>query len=433
VVDWSLYTAPEEQITADLLRTFIDEQREARLLAESMTLELKERRHGDNIAKAVAGFANTEGGVVLVGISENNPSFETAPGVSPNEVVAIGDSCRNLLTPLVRPSIVPVALPDGENVVVVVRVDSDASLVPVCKAGAVFVRAPGQTVPASREQIIALATRPQGAATALVPSLSSAFAPSYEANRDETRDALVRVASAVWLRKSVHDFVFGTSVRESLRARLDATPFFLYPAQTRFEWRRPENRPHCVDSGFTANNATFVVDYPGDDATYRVTAHFRKDGYRIAYALDLELRVRTRGDLEPETRLGRAELSAALLMGLETAALILPDELATAAGSAPQRIDAVHVWAQNPGQSFDTLLDLSHTHRASQNPMGSQWGWERSAPRTLDEVTHSVRTELERLYLDIGLTDAEVIADEDVQRGLAERSHVLDEVITTAP
>ena len=219
VDNWSLYTAPEDAIDADLLRSFVAEQRESRLLTESLTLELKRRRQGDNIARTIAAFANTDGGILLVGVDEDSPVFDTSPGVPSTEVVAISDSCRNVLDPLVQPSIVPVALPEGDRVVIVIRVDPEPAVVPVCKGGTVFVRAPGQTVPATREQIIALATRPStvGASLQTIPSLNTAFYPDYQISQGSPRDALIRIAGGVWLRPSVGEFMFGTAHRDSLR------------------------------------------------------------------------------------------------------------------------------------------------------------------------------------------------------------------------
>lgn len=431
VVTWSLYTAPDEQITPDLLRAFISEQREARLMTESMTLELKERRHSDNVARAVAGFANTEGGIILVGISEDDPSFDGAPGVSPSEVVAIGDSCRSLLAPLVQMSIVPVPLPAGDKVVIVIRVDADPSVRPVVKAGTVMVRAPGQTVPASHEQIIAMVARSQNPSTIDVPtfSLMDSFRPAYDANRGQFRDALIRVAGGVWLRPSASEMVFGVKQRAQLRESLEQSPLFLYPALGSFDWRRPERRPDCVEGAFTASTASFEIEYPQDDDAYRVSARFRRDGYRISYALDLELRTQSRLDRGAPPRLGRNELTTALLAGVETAALLLPEVVATIANSAPQRVESIYAWALNGGLSFDVLLDLSRDERASENSMGSQWSLEMEAPRTTDEVATSIRSQLVSLYLDLGLQHAESLADQDVIRGQLELGRIGDELI----
>lgn len=433
VDEWSLYTAPEEDIDADLLRSFIDEQRESRLLTESMTLELKRRRQGDNVVRAIAGLANTDGGIVLVGVDEDNPTFDNSPGVPATEVVAIADSCRNVLSPLVQPSIVPVRLADRELVVVVVRVDADPTIAPVCKSGTVFVRAPGQTVPATREQILALATRPSnvGLPQQSVPALNTLFYPTHDpAGSGSSRDALIRVAGGVWLRPSVGEFMFGTAHRTSLRNTIDATPFARYPALGNFRWRRANERPHCSEESFTSDSATFVVDYPDGDVLYRVRVRLRRDWHRFAYALDLELCLRLSGptggdgsDVEP--RLGREELTTALTTGVETAAIMLPSQIATLARSAPQHLDNVCVWVQNPSTSFDSLLDLRQYRRISRDSMGSQWGWERPAPRDVSEATATVRTELERLYLNLGLEDAEAVAGDDIRLALSEREEIL--------
>ena len=77
----------------------------------------------------------------------------------------------------------------------------------------------------------------------------------------------------------------------------------------------------------------------------------------------------------------------------------------------------------------EPLLDIERLARGSNNSIGSQWGWEQSVPLSLEDIAASVRSELERLYLDIGLDYAESVAAEDVNRALTNRGHILDELL----
>ncbi|WP_418057964.1 helix-turn-helix domain-containing protein [Pimelobacter simplex] len=422
MVLWSLYTAPPDAVDADLLRTFIAAQHEANLLTESTTLELKEKRRGDNVAKAVAGFANTDGGIVLVGVDESSASFDDAPGVLPEEVVAIDDSCRNVLDPKPLLEIFPVALPSGGKVVIVVRVAADPYLRPVCKGGTVYVRAPGHTVPATRQQIIELSRSPQGSVATSTPvmALSSTYAPPYDLIIQDDRDALIRIAGGVRLRPSVNEFAFGTTVREDLHAILAITPLFLYPALALFRWQRPDGRPNLTASS-TSSTAAFGVDYPQDGMTTRVAATFRREGPRISYALDLHVRLRSGGAVSLQ-QLSRVELCTALLVGIETAALILPDHLSTAAGSAPQQVEPPHIWVETREKSLGDVLDLESVQRPSESSIvGRQWVSALEPPGDAGELVESLRTRLHHLYLDLRLDDAEQVADADLELAQRER------------
>ena len=169
------------------------------------------------------------------------------------------------------------------------------------------------------------------------------------------RDALIRIAGGVLLRPLVNEFVFNTEVRELLRSALEASSLVLYPALGNLRWRRPDARPSIAQTSFTASTVRFVVDYPDDGTIYRVAAQFRRDGHRIAYALDLELRRQAIGSRTTAPRIAREELATSIILGTETAGLVLPNLVSTFAHSAPQRLDPIHVWIHN-GQ---TSLNLS--------------------------------------------------------------------------
>src|SRR5450756_103420 len=97
-VAWTIYTAPAEQITADLLRSFLAEQRRNRLFLESLTLELKRQRDRHNVLTAIAGMANTAGGIVLLGVDEDEPGFDESPGVTADEVTSVLGQCQSGLS-----------------------------------------------------------------------------------------------------------------------------------------------------------------------------------------------------------------------------------------------------------------------------------------------------------------------------------------------
>lgn len=193
---WNIYTVAIADIDADMLRAFIEDQREQKLLAESLTLELKAERRNDRVVRTVAGFANNIGGILLLGVAETNPHFDTSPGVDVEEPVSVIEACRSSLEPTVIPEVVPVRIPDTEKVVLVVRVDQDPTLVPVTSNGKVWIRAPGQTIGATRDQIRMLCSPAPAIAQAsgLTFALDNLFRPEQiEAlTGGETCDFVIR-------------------------------------------------------------------------------------------------------------------------------------------------------------------------------------------------------------------------------------------------
>ena len=141
---------------ADVLG-FVDAAIDVRSHAESTVLEFKRQRDGANIVKTVAAMANSDGGLLIVGVDEETNG--EIVGVPVKEVDRIVQSLRRLPSSAM-PEVEWRALPDDPNqVVIVIRIDSDNVDRPVVVDGRVVVRVPGQTVGASREQIWALFSR----------------------------------------------------------------------------------------------------------------------------------------------------------------------------------------------------------------------------------------------------------------------------------
>jgi len=154
----SLYEADASEINFETVECFVQDAEEANLLSESMTLELKRQRSGRNVAEAVAALANSDGGIVLLGVDEaQSPENGRIPGVARTEVDALVGHLHGLLERL--PEIIPVAIPGTDRLVIVIRVDADQYVHPVLVGGRVLFRVPGATVPADRIRVIELVER----------------------------------------------------------------------------------------------------------------------------------------------------------------------------------------------------------------------------------------------------------------------------------
>lgn len=150
------FTSPSGALTGQLVRSFVEDAIATRLQAESLVLEFKSARNGHNIARAVAAMANTDGGLVLVGVDEDVPD-DPVVGIPATEVDHIVRQLRGLI-PSAMPEVIPIALGNTDKVVLLLRVDADLAERPVVIDGRVWKRVPGQTVGARRDEILELVT-----------------------------------------------------------------------------------------------------------------------------------------------------------------------------------------------------------------------------------------------------------------------------------
>jgi hypothetical protein len=83
-------------------------------------------------------------------------------GVAKSEHDALASSLHAVI-PETMPEIIPVAMPDGQRLILVLRVDADAALHPVMVSGKVLFRIPGHSVLADRRRVLDLVARDQAA------------------------------------------------------------------------------------------------------------------------------------------------------------------------------------------------------------------------------------------------------------------------------
>jgi hypothetical protein len=124
---------------------------------ESLTLEYKES-FAQKIPDSVAAMANTYGGLILVGVTERNLD-DRIIGVPETTIVQIISACHQKLEPPWTPEIIPVPLPDADNLMVlVVRVDPTAAPRPLLIQGAAPIRLHGRNAVAGRDRLTQLIT-----------------------------------------------------------------------------------------------------------------------------------------------------------------------------------------------------------------------------------------------------------------------------------
>ena len=125
-----MFTKPIDEITFEDVKTFCQEW------AEGVRVEYKhEIKVNTHIPKIVSSFANTHGGIFLIGVeadkTTNMPIFPIS-GIPNRRGIEeqIQQSTEMSINPPVRPEVKVVNIPGGANVVVVIRVTESSLLAP---------------------------------------------------------------------------------------------------------------------------------------------------------------------------------------------------------------------------------------------------------------------------------------------------------------
>jgi hypothetical protein len=161
-----LYSVPAGEVDYELVKAFVLSAEEADLFSESLTFEAKEKRDKNNVAEAVAALSNTDGGIVLVGVKDKDATGEARiVGVPKSDHDALASNLHALI-PGAMPEIIPVAVPGGQKLILVLRVNADEVPHPVMISGKVLFRIPGHSAPADRQRVLDLAARDKAARSA---------------------------------------------------------------------------------------------------------------------------------------------------------------------------------------------------------------------------------------------------------------------------
>ncbi|MGZ0148981.1 AlbA family DNA-binding domain-containing protein [Kribbella sp. WER1] len=223
----NLYTLPADEIDYDVVLNFVLDIEAANLVTESLTLELKLKPNGQNVVEAVAGLSNTDGGLVLVGVAEDFVGEERLVGVPRSTHDRLVNQFRSQI-PTALPEVIPVAMPDGQSLIIVLRVDADAVPHPVTVSGRVLYRVPGATVPADRGRVIDLVDRDR--AVDLGSSRPGHFMPApseYQFWSDDLDSlATIRIVGGLVLPGRISSRPWlGTAAREAAIDSLNGSPF----------------------------------------------------------------------------------------------------------------------------------------------------------------------------------------------------------------
>jgi Schlafen, AlbA_2 len=138
-----LYAAPSD-VTLKRVRALIQQ-----VGPESPTVEYKQSL-ADTVARGVAALANTYGGILLIGVTNDRKIV----GVKEATIEAVAEHCAAKIDPPWVPEIVPVPLDDGSGrVVLVLRVIPGHYRRPFLVGGVAYVRHQNTTHPADWQRL----------------------------------------------------------------------------------------------------------------------------------------------------------------------------------------------------------------------------------------------------------------------------------------
>ena len=396
------FSDPAELLSESVVRAFVEDAIATRLQAESLVLEFKSKREGTNVARAVAAMANTDGGLILVGIDETSPE-DPLVGITAVEVDGVVRQLRALV-PTSMPEVIPVALEGADRAVLVLRVDPDRVERPVVIDGRVMKRVPGHSVGATRDEIVALATAfgaAYGAQGAIPIDPGNVQTWSSEAAPNELRMhgqiLLPRHAASI-------PYMGSPSIRAALES-LDAGPVpnLICTEHLRTHelgntyWERDESTSLRLQfsCGPRENRVRGVP-------RFQALAKVRLSGRM----LDTVIAVR-----QPEGEAGDDPLTltdiADLLLSTSHAAVTLSAALSGAIGAAhPAQPPTLEAWMNGPVGPSRLMLDRRWEAKPSDL---AEYRFLNARPQTrrLPDLQSVVATWLTALLLDLGAIDVE--------------------------
>ena len=189
-------------------------------VASFLALRLPESRLHDYKAnidaalKTIAAFANTNGGLVMVGITDK--ALEVVGVKNPGQAItSLHNMCWTVLDPAFSPEIIPIEL-DGKTILLV-RVDHADVRRPVFHKGTVYYRMGDSSTPADRNFVQALFA--EGPAR----TSGGTFQPTGASNlasHDDRRLTLRAIISSDLPRRTLAPIFTGTPLRTAVQAAL---------------------------------------------------------------------------------------------------------------------------------------------------------------------------------------------------------------------
>ncbi|WP_157519380.1 ATP-binding protein [Herbidospora mongoliensis] len=413
----SLHDVPSSQITYEVVRDFVLTAEQNDLLTESITLELKLKRSGNNVADAVAAMSNTDGGLVLVGVSEEETGEARFKGISQRDFEGLVAHLRDLL-PRALPEGIPVRIPNTTKLIGVFRVDADAVPHPVLVKGTILYRIPGHNVPADRQRVLDLVARDQAAQELKSPAGAINFPLHFQGSGadlalwpdEDTALATLRFRGEILLPHRILERPWiGSAGRQAVLDVLNASPLpekvWGIALSARYEsssWRIAQGKATTLVVRAPAANDHIETQ---NGVPVSTSAYLNLAGRSLSLHLGVRWYLK-QGEIIP---LSLSDLYAGILAQLLTIARTC-EAVASAVGAAePIRMDTWEGWF-NPSRKYrvTNVLNTSDFPRdGAENPSAGWFPPVRPQGRSVLELDTMARNWVAVFLLEMGIRDFE--------------------------
>jgi hypothetical protein len=330
-------------------------------------------------------------------------------GVPKGEHDSLASSLHHVI-PQAMPEIISVAMPGGEKLVLVLRVDADAVAHPVMVGGKVLFRIPGHSVPADRQRVLDLVAADQAGAIAQrgkmnVPHLSAQAAdlPLWADEMDKNLPqpditGTLRVVGGLILPRRILDRPWLDSrARQAALDALNNSPLRMNQGWATTTWNVAQARATYLR--FRAGSAEF--------GTYRVecAAYLSLAGRRLSLIAGFRWlqRAEAPNALSPEL------FYWALLGTMITIASTCRHVARKMDADEPADTDSWEGWLQ-PGSDL-SVLDAVSVHQFERDntdkPMAGYFPPARTQGTEIEELDELARNWLTYWVLNMGMRDAE--------------------------
>jgi hypothetical protein len=253
-MDRSLFWLPADEINLDDVNAFLNQH-----LEETSVLEYTEIRSDQDMQGVLAiitAMANTDGGIILVGISKDSKKTNqpgSLVGIDPKFIDSLKNKCRSSLQPAFVPEIIQVKISEKEEVFLLVRINPEMHPRPVVlreKGVLVRVGDSNQVADLFRlKQLFSESGRGFGLPVPL-PQLNPSSGPTL----DDPRDLLVRFVITGY---GTTPLVFDSVTKRKVLDALANSPID--------KWMRNNSRPVSWNWGKPMDSHNLTINCPASE------------------------------------------------------------------------------------------------------------------------------------------------------------------------